>query len=91
VPDPKTLRVGDLVRFVSIPEEWSQPGYRILPESVEFMERMIQRAWPSRVYEIDEFGHPWIAAKFKDEDNNLSHHWAIMESIGWRRVRRRKD
>lgn len=26
MPDPKTLKVGDKVKFVALPEEWSAPA-----------------------------------------------------------------
>jgi hypothetical protein len=89
MPDPKTLRVGDLVRFVAIPDEWSRPGYFVHPESVAFMKKMIRRPWPSRVYEIDEYGQPWILAKVRERGKLQTHTWAIFESTGWRPVKRR--
>ena len=89
MPDPKQLKVGDRVRFVSLPDEWRDPQSTVLPESVEFMESMISRTWPSRVYEIDEFGTPWIAARIW-KNGRLEHHtWGIFEQSGWRIVRRR--
>ncbi len=89
MPDPKTLQVGDRVRFVSIPTEWSQPGFTVHAFDRSFMKKMIQRTWPSRVYEIDEYGQPWISARIR-ENGKLCHHiWAIFESTGWRRVNRR--
>jgi hypothetical protein len=56
MPDPKSLKVGDRVRFVSIPTEWSQPGFTVQRCVRSFMKKMIRRAWPSRVSEIDEYG-----------------------------------
>ncbi len=89
MPEPKKLQVGDRVRFVELPEEWQDPQYTVLPESVEFMEAMIARSWPSRVYEVDEFGTPWIAARLR-KDGEIEHHtWGILEQTGWRVVRRR--
>ena len=35
---PMKLQVGDRVRFVDLPEEWQDPQYTVLPESIEFME-----------------------------------------------------
>ena len=90
MPDPKTLKVGDLVRFVSLPEEWSRPGYTLHRDSKAFMKKMIKRRWPSRVYEIDEYGHPWIAARVRERGRYVSHIWAIMEETGWRRVKRQR-
>ena len=89
MPNPKTLKVGDLVRFISLPKEWSQPGYRLMPESLAFMKRMVRRKWPSRIYEIDEHG-PWIQARIRERGKARLHLWLIMESTGWRRVERRR-
>ena len=79
MPDPMKLQVGDRVRFVDLPEEWQDPQYTVLPESVEFMEAMIARSWPSRVYEVDEFGTPWVAVRLR-KDGEIEHHtWGILE------------
>jgi hypothetical protein len=86
MPDPKTLKVGDLVRFVAIPAEWSRPGYTVQACDRSFMKRMIQRTWPSRVYQIDEFGQPWVSARIRERGKLCHHFWAILESTGWRRV-----
>ena len=89
MPDPKLLRVGDFVRFVALPDEWSRPGFTTPPDSIAFMKQMIRRSWPSRVYEIDEYGQPWIRAKIRERGKLREHFWAIFESTGWRRVSRR--
>jgi hypothetical protein len=89
VPDPKCLKVGDLVRFMALPDEWSRPGYTVHLESVAFMRAMIRRAWPSRVVEIDEYGQPWIHARLRVRGRLHYHSWGIMESTGWSLVRRR--
>jgi hypothetical protein len=47
------------------------------------------RAWPSKVYRIDEDGYPWIQARLKDRDGIVHHDWGIHERTGWRRVRKR--
>jgi hypothetical protein len=90
MPDPKSLKVGDLVRFVSIPTEWSTPGYTIHRDSVLFMKKMIKRGRSSRVREIDEYGQPWIHARIRERGSIHYHSWAIFESTGWRRVNRRR-
>ena len=89
MPDPKKLRIGDRVRFVSLPDEWQDPQYRVLPEDVEFMESMVARSWPSRVCEVDEFGTPWIAARICKDGEIEYHTWGILEQSGWRDVKRR--
>lgn len=89
MPEPQSLKVGDLVRFVTLPEEWSRPGYTIHAESISFMKDMIRRSWPSRVWMIDEYGQPWIQARIRKRTRTHYHSWAIMESTGWRLVNRR--
>src|ERR1700677_4261351 len=60
MPDPKSLKVGDRIRFISIPAEWSAPSYVVPREDMIFMKRMIKRPWPSRVYQLDYLGYTWI-------------------------------
>ena len=89
MPDPKCLKVGDLVRFTALPDEWSRPGFWVHRESVAFMRALIRRARPSRVAEIDEYGQPWIRARLWLRGRLHHHSWGIMESSGWRLVGRR--
>ncbi len=90
MPDPKLLKVGDRVRFVAIPTEWSQPGYTLPPCDRSFLKKMIRRTWPPARSEIDEYGQPWISARIREKDGKLPFHsWAIFESTGWRLANRR--
>ncbi len=89
MPDPKSLRIGDLVRFVSLPEEWADPRWSVPAESLALMKKMIQRTWPSRVYEVDQQGQPWIRARIRVGKLYHDHTWAITEQSGLRRVNRR--
>jgi hypothetical protein len=90
MPNPQTLKIGDRVRFISIPEEWNQPGYGIHRESISFMKRMIKRTSPLRVTVIDEFGTPWVSAITIERGKRNYHRWAITEETGWRMVVPRK-
>jgi hypothetical protein len=89
MPDPKLLKVGDRVRFVSIPTEWSAPGYDVPREDMTFMKRMIKRTRPSRVYQLDYLGYPWIRAVMRHGKKTVYHFWMISDSTGWRKVSRR--
>jgi hypothetical protein len=89
MPDPRSLQVGDRVRFTGIPDEWARPGYTVLRESKAFMKAMVRRKWSSRVREIDEYGIPWIHARLKVRGKWHYHYWGIMESTGWHAVKRR--
>ena len=74
------------VRFISLPEEWKQPGYVIHRESKAFMKRMLDRKTSVRVAMIDEFGTPWIFANTIERGRRHYHSWAITEQTGWRMV-----
>jgi hypothetical protein len=87
MPDPSKLKVGDLVKFMELPDEWTGSD-KIPSESREFMGIMFKHKSPSRVYEIDEYGHPWIQANLKKNRKRVMHTWAIFESTGWRKVKR---
>jgi hypothetical protein len=89
MPDPRTLRKGDKIRFIGIPDEWTIPGCKVPRESMRFMKHMLMRKFPSRIYEIDEYGYPWIAARFKIKGKIVHHTWVIKENTGWIKVRKR--
>ena len=88
MPDPRQLQVDDLVRFVSLPEEWEKPGYQNHRDTISFMKRMIRRTWPSRVFEVDDWGYPWIHARILRWGRIEYHAYCITEKTGWRMVRR---
>jgi hypothetical protein len=88
--NPNTLKVGDRIRFTSLPDEWSKPGHGIHPDSISFMKRMLKRATPVRVTMIDEIGIPWIDAVTIERGKRHYHSWAITEKTGWRKIVPRK-
>ena len=91
MPDPKSLKVGDRVRFVSTPTAWFAPNRVVPREDTDFMKRMIKRTWPSRVYKIDYLGYPWIRANMWHGKKPVFHFWMITDIDGWRKVDSRKD
>ncbi len=90
MPDPKKLKVGDKVKFVALPDEWSASDSKVHSDSIAFMKTMIARKSPSRVCKIHEDGYPWIQARMKDGDRITHHEWGIYEKTGWRLVRKRR-
>jgi hypothetical protein len=69
----KDLRVGDRVRIVGIPGV-GVPNYVLMPETKRVYKKLILRGAPVRIYEIDEFGGPWCACRFKTKDGKWEHH-----------------
>ena len=89
MPNPEDLKVGDKVRFIGMPEEWSDPHFRPPKKSKRFMKYLLQRKSPSLVSWIDEYGHPWIEARLTISGKHEHHTWAIFEKTGWRKVKKR--
>lgn len=85
MPNPKTLRIGDKIKFIERPDEWKAPGFIIFPECTEFMDQLIKQTLICTIQEIDEFGQPWIHANVETSDTE-EHTWAIMEQTGWIKV-----
>src|SRR4051794_3607054 len=85
----RDLRVGDRIRFVRMPTEFDGPGYHVHPETRAVYRRLIERRRPVRVYEVDEWGAPWIRCRFKREDASWEHHFLAVNHDGWVRVNRR--
>ncbi len=90
MPDPKALKVGDKVRFTSIPEEWNRLRITLHRDDLAFMKYVIARGRPSRVYEVDENGIPWVAMRIQGPKGLEFHTWGIFEKTGWRKVSPRK-
>lgn len=86
--DWKTLRIGDRIRFVGLPSEFSKPGYHVAPETIRIY-RMLVNGKPVRVDDIDEYGAPWISTKTRECDGVHEHSLRI-DHDGWVRVRSRK-
>lgn len=89
MPDPTKLKLGDLVMFVALPEEWQRKTHFVPQESIVFMKKMIARKHPSRISEIDDSGYPWIKARIVERGKINYHSWLITEYTGWRLVQRR--
>jgi hypothetical protein len=90
MPDPRELKIGDRIRFLSLPDEWNDPKCCVFEESVAFMRTLISRRRACRVAEIHADGYPWINARVRSIDEVLEYHsWGIYEASGWRLVRKR--
>ena len=50
------------------------------------MKAVIARGFPLRIYEIDEYGQPWVEIRLKCPEGYEQHTWCVMEKTGWRKV-----
>jgi hypothetical protein len=85
----RDLKVNDRIRIILIPTEWSKPGYHVPPCTRKLYERLIQRKRSVRVYEIDEWGLPWIRCRFRYRKGWMNHSLAVNDD-SWVRVKHRK-
>lgn len=90
MPDSRKLKVGDRVRFVELPTEWSEEHVIVPAYSLAFMKRLIARGRSSRVSAIRD-GFPETEVRLSRADGGIDYHfWTITESTGWCRVRPRR-
>lgn len=83
------LRVGDRIRLVAEPAEWQQPGYHLPRCTRRLWRLLIARRRPLRVYEVDEWGAPWVHCRFRLPNGSWGHHFLAVVEGGWVRVRPR--
>jgi hypothetical protein len=81
------LRVGDRIRIVRLPAEWDQPGYFVHRDTRAVFRLLIKRGRGSKVYEIDEWGNPWIHCRTRHRSGGTEHHsLGLYERDCWVRV-----
>jgi hypothetical protein len=83
------LKVGDRIRFVEEPPEWRRPDYHLPPGTRRLVRGLIARRRPLRIYEVDEWGAPWIRCRFRRTNGEWEHHFLAITEGGWVRVRSR--
>lgn len=86
----RRLKVGDYVRLVHMPTEFSRPGYLIYPNTLRAYKRVIKRGRPQRIFQIDAWGVPWISFRFKMKKGKWEYHELAINHDGLVPVRPRK-
>jgi len=82
----KHLRIGDRVRFVRVPTFQGVVGGGLIPETLRLYKRLIRRGRASRVFQIDEYGLPWIRCRFPRKTGGWEYHWLAINDDSWVRV-----
>jgi hypothetical protein len=89
----RKLRVGDHVRFVGLPMDFSKPGYYVHRDTLRVYRLLIERRRPARVAFLRDWGDwkvPWIRCRFRGKDGRIEYHsLAIDHDDGWVRVKHR--
>ncbi len=84
------LRIGDRIRITGVPGT-GIPGYQIHAETVRVYKRLIARGRAVRIYEIDEYGAPRFACRFRTRGKKWEHHFLAVDDAdnNWVAVIRR--
>src|SRR5262245_11244122 len=77
------LRVGDRVRFVRIPTFQGVIGGGLHAETLQLYKQLIARGLPARVFQIDEYGLPWIRCQFRLRNGKWHYHWLAINDDSW--------
>lgn len=85
----KRLRIGDRVRFVRMPKLADTPGYFFAPETRRVYKKLIARNRPARVFQIDEYGQPWIYCRFRRKNGTWEIHWLAITDDSWVQVKKK--
>jgi hypothetical protein len=91
--DPKLwrrLKIGDRVRIVHVPSDFTRPGYGIHRDTLRAYRRLIERGRPLRVYKIDDWDLPWVQFRFRRKDGRIEYHYLAINHDGLVLVRLRK-
>jgi hypothetical protein len=88
--DWRDLRVGERIRIVQMPLGAVTPGCTFFPETRRLYKRLIARGRSLRVFQIDEYGLPWIQCRIRLRNGKWEHHWLAVNDNSWVRVKHRK-
>lgn len=87
MPDPKTLRIGDVIRITSVPKSdlsAYHSGSDYLKTTIEVLTWMVGKNF--EIYQVDEFGKPWVHVEGYPDCDGAEHTMAICDSESWERV-----
>jgi hypothetical protein len=87
MPNPKTLKLGDKIRIVSVPKkdlDALASGSAYLEETVQVLKWMIGKEFT--IWQVDEFGNPWIEVIGYPDPDGAEHTMAIFDSDSWVKI-----
>jgi hypothetical protein len=85
------LKVGDRIRITGVPGE-GVAGYHIHKDTARVYRKLVARGRAVRIYEIDEYGSPWFACRFRKTGGKRERHLlAVYDTdANWVAVKRQR-
>jgi hypothetical protein len=77
----RRLRVGDRTRLVDIPLKFLDRNPVHL-ETTQAYKYLVKRRRPVSVYEIDEYGMPWVKFQFRARNGRIRHDYMAINHSG---------
>ncbi len=85
MPNPATLRIGDSIRLLSVPEhdlalrkDKAAAGEDTFETTATAIERIIAKNPIVTVTQVDEFGGVWYEAERTDSEGQIEHHYVML-------------
>jgi hypothetical protein len=72
-----------------MPSGADTPGYTFSHETRRLYKKLIARGRSVRVFQVDEYGLPWIQCRFRLKSGKWEHHWLTVNDDSWVQVKRR--
>jgi hypothetical protein len=94
MPDPRSLKIGDRIRILSVPQKDLEQRERELAEKAEMagwtansIERIIEQSPVVRISRIDEYGCAWYETSIIGPDGTEENHSLIVYDVDtWERM-----
>jgi hypothetical protein len=90
MPDRTSLRVGDRLRILAVPEcDLAQRDHEVSQNAAmagwtaDTIERIIATNPIVTVERIDEYGAPWFAVEFNELGGTQYHYLTILDDSSW--------
>lgn len=78
----RRLRLGDRVRLVHLPNEFSGDDYTLLPDTLAAYRKLIANQEMLTVSKLDEGGYPWVEFTIVAEDGVTEFHSLMLNHDG---------
>ena len=81
----RNLKVGDRVRIVRLPTEFSSPGYQVHDDTVALYQHLIDQGCVLTIDEVDDSGRPRVEYEWVKPEG-VEYHGLLINDDSWERA-----